>query len=124
MTYVPVFQNKFTLTGIDAKVAANSVIFTNNGSSDFVISNGIIRCTAASGITSGPSIGLGSAAGVNDIFSSVSLLALTVAGRSFGFSLIGMSITIPAGGSIYVNLTAPATGTSQTVCVDIEGYWT
>lgn len=123
MTYIPVFENKFTLSGIDAKVVANSIIFTNNGASDFVISNGIIRCTAATAITVGPTIGLGSSSGVSDIFSPVAILALNAQGRSFGFSLISMSITIPVGGNIYINLTNAATGTSQIICTDIQGYW-
>lgn len=124
MGYTLTLERKFTIDGIDAKSVANTLLWNNNGATDFVISGGAIRCTAASGITVGPTIGLGSASGTNDILSPVAILALIAAGKTFNFSMIGMSITIPPGGNLYANLTNAATGTSQVVSIDITGYFT
>lgn len=124
MSFMAVFDRKFTVDGIDAKVIADTIIWTNNGTTDFVLSGGAIRCTSASGITIGPTIGLGTSAGTNDILISVGILALTAAKKVFNFSLIGMSVIIPPGGNIYCSLSIAATGTSQVISIDSVGYWT
>src|ERR1700754_411007 len=123
MRYIAAFERVIIIADIDSKVVANTPIWTNGSSTDFVISGSCIRCTEATSISSGPTIGLGTAAGTNNILSPVFLELLTSAGKSFNFSMIGMSISIPPGGSLYSNITLGAVGTSQLIDTDLKGYW-
>lgn len=122
----PTFVRQFTYSNIDAKAVANTLVFTNTGDSqtDFVVTNIVIRCTSATAITVGPTIGIGTSAGTNDIFAPAAILALSVQGKTFGFPMFGMSIIVPFGANIYLNLSTAATGTAETIACDITGYYT
>lgn len=110
--------------GINAKTVANTTIFTPvPAGKQFIITGIIIRCTAASAITIGPTLGIGTASGTNDIFASTVLTALTTTNDVFGFALVGMSKAVAAAGSVFLNLGTAATGTSQTIVADIKGYF-
>lgn len=123
MTYIPVFENKFTLDNINMMVTSSQVIWTNPGSANFNVSGGAISCTFANSITTGPTIGIGTSAVTNDILVPVAILALNAAGKSFSFQMIGMSAIVPPAASIYLNITQAAAGLSQLVSANITGYF-
>lgn len=110
------------VTGIDAKATANTIVYANNSGKTAHIAQALVYPTASSAITIGPSLGFGTSAGTNDVFSTANILALLSTNKVFGFSTFGMSVLIPNGGSLYLNLTTPATGTSQIISADILGY--
>lgn len=132
MGYAPTFERRFTFDGIDGKTVANTLVFTNPSAADLVLTGGVIRCTSASAITVGPTLGVGSAAGTNDIFLPAAILALTSQGKTFGFSLFGMSVTVPSGGTVSTSTTSTIGGPSTSVVIlkicatnnVTEGSWT
>lgn len=111
-------------TGIDAKTVANTLAYTNPSlTANIILTNAVVRCTAASAVTVGPTVGVGTSAGTSDIFAATGINALTATSKIFGFGLVGMAVLVPPGGTIYINVTGSATGTSQTIAVDLRGYF-
>lgn len=110
-------------TAINAKTVANTLLYTNATGKTLIVTKAIIRVSAASAITNGPTIGIGSASGTSDIFPSTALNALTTTTTIYGFDLIGMSVSIPNTGTVYLNLSTVATGTSETIVCDLHGYF-
>lgn len=123
MTFIPVFQYKFTTDGISGLAVTSTPVWINGGSTNFIVSGSAIRCTLANSITTGPTIGVGNSTSTNDILSPVAILALNSAGKTFNFQMIGMSAVVPPGGTVYANTLQAAAGISQTISVDITGYW-
>lgn len=111
-----------TVAGINAKTVANTALYTVPTGKTAVITGATIRCTAATAITIGPSLGIGNVSGTNNIFASSVITGLTSTTTSFGFSFVGMSVVTTAAGIIYCNLGNGSTGTSQTISVDLIGY--
>lgn len=111
-----------TITGINAFSVANTALYTVPTGRTAIITNVVVRSTAASSVTSGPAVGVGNIAGTNNIFASATLSALTTTNSIFGFTLVGMSLSTPASGVVYLNLGTAATGTSETIAVDVMGY--
>lgn len=111
-----------TTTAIDGKTIANTSLYTVPAGKTAVITGAAVRCSAATAITIGPSAGVGNVAGTNNIFASAAITALQTTTDVFGFSLVGMSKVTAAAGQIFLNLGTAATGTSQTLAVDLYGY--
>lgn len=111
-----------TVNSINAKAIANTALYTVPTGKTAVVTGVIVRCTAASSISSGPSAGIGNVAGTNNIFASATMNALTTTSSDFGFIFSGASLTTPAAGVIYLNIGTGASGTSQTISADILGY--
>lgn len=123
MGFIATFERKLPFDGIDTKTTGSILLWTNNGDTNFIVDGGSMIVTAASGITVGPTIGLGTSAGVNDVVAAVPILALTTAGKIFNYSPIGMSTAIPPGGTLYANIATASTGTSQAISINTTGYW-
>lgn len=110
-----------TVAGINAKTIANTLLFTVPGGKTCVVTAYAVRCTAASAITVGPSASIGTTAGGNDIAASQTMTALTGTTNDFVWPIVGMSKVSTA--SVYFNLGTASTGTSQTIAVDLIGYY-
>lgn len=111
-----------TTPGINAKTVAVTNLYTVPAGKTCTVTSAVIRCTAASAITVGPSLGIQNGAGTNNIFSSSSLTVLTGTTSNFGFSLVGASVSTVAADIVSLNLGTAATGTSQTIEVVLLGY--
>lgn len=116
-----------SVSGINAKTVANTLIYTVPTGKTAIITQAIIRCTTASSISAGPTLSIGrNATTYNDIFASATITALTNAGpgagSAFGFSSIGIFAQASAADAINLALTSGATGTSQTIACDLIGY--
>lgn len=116
-----------SVSGINAKTVANTSLYTVPTSKTAIITAAIVRCTAATAITNGPTLSMGrNSASFNDIFASTAINALTNAGPGagsmFGFSTIGMSALAAATDVVSVAITNASTGTSQTIAIDLIGY--
>lgn len=110
-----------TTTGIDGKTVANTVLYTVPAAKTLIITGFVLRATAATAITVGPSAGIGNISGTSNIFAA-GTTAVTTTSTIYGLSLTGASVLTVAAGTIYFNLTVAATGTSETLAVDIIGY--
>lgn len=116
-----------TVTGINAKTVANTPLYTVPVGKTAIITQGMVRCTAATAITVGPTLSIGrNASTYNDIYASTAITALTSAGpgggSTFGFGSIGIFAQAAAGEPINLAITNAATGTSQTIACDLMGY--
>lgn len=111
-----------SITGVNAKTTGGTLAYASPSGKSTVITNAIVRCTAASAITVGPSCSVGTSSGATDIFASTALTALTTTSKIYGFTLFGMSVIVPPSGTVYFNVDVAATGTSQVLAVDFEGY--
>lgn len=121
-TWVSVPAILSTTTGIDAKATGTTTLYTVPVGKTAIITGAIIRCTAASSISVGPTLGIGVAVGEDDIFTSTAITALTATTKDFGFQTVGMSVPAAAGALIKVGLDSASTGTSQTIAVDLIGF--
>ncbi len=119
---LPVIINLSATTGIDAKTTGTTSLYTVPAGKTLIVTGATVRCTAASAITIGPTLGIGVAAGEDDIFASTTLTTLTTTAKVFGFTATGMSVKVDAGGIVKLGLDTAATGTSQTLAIDLIGY--
>jgi hypothetical protein len=110
-----------TTTGINAKSVATTVCYTNNTGTNVVIIGFIIRCTAASAITVGPTINVYTST-PNDIFTSTAITNLTTTSKIFNMPISGMSVLVANSGTVTFSVDTASTGTSQTIAVDLIGY--
>lgn len=111
-----------TVVGVDAKAVATTALYTVPTGKTCVVTAAIIRCTAATAVTIGPQLGIGIAAGEDDIFASTTLTSLTSASKCFGFSSVGTSVIGASTNVIKLGVDVATTGTSQTLAVDLMGY--
>lgn len=112
-----------TTTGINAKSIAATTVYTVPTGKTAVITEVIVRCTAASSITNGPTASVGfTSTAYTDIYAAQNMIALTGTTSIFGYSTVGMSASAVAATVIKFNISTGASGTSQTVAVDVIGY--
>lgn len=111
-----------TVTGIDAKTTGTTTLYTVPTGKTAIITGAVVRCTAASAITVAPTLGIGVAAGEDDIFPSTTLTGLTTTGKGWAFDPGGLAVTAAAAAVIKLGIDTAATGTSQTLAIDLLGY--
>lgn len=109
-----------TTAGINAKTIANTLVYTVPSGKTCVVTAYVVRCTAASAITVGPSASVGTTAGGTDIATSQTMAVLTGTTNIFNWPIVGMSVSSTT--SVYFNIGTASTGTSQTIAVDLIGY--
>ena len=111
-----------SITGISGTAAASTTVYTVPTGKTLIITQAIVRATAATSITNGPTAGFGTSTSTYNIYASTAINALTTAGLDFGFVTVGMSTTVAAAGVVYFNIGTGATGTSETLAVELIGY--
>lgn len=110
-----------TITAINGKTTGTTNLYTVPTGKTAVVTAINIRCSAASAITIGPTIGVGVAAGEDDIMMPQTN-TITATTQSFNWPIIGRSVIAPAAAVIKLGLDTAATGTSQTLEIDVIGY--
>lgn len=109
--------------GINAKSTGQTTLYTVPAGKTAIITQAVVRCTAASSITNGPTASIGfTSTAYSDIYMPENMLALTGTTSIFGYSTVGMSASAVAATAIKFNITSGASGTSQTLSVDLIGY--
>lgn len=112
-----------TVTGINAKTVAQTNLYTVPTGKTAVITAAIVRSTAASSITNGPTASIGfTSTAYSDIYVGQNMITLTGTTSIFGYSSVGALVSAAAATVIKFNITTGSTGTSQTVAVDLIGY--
>lgn len=111
-----------TTTAISGTAIANTLLYTVPAGKTAVITGYVVRCTAATAITNGSAAGIGNVAGTNNISASQAMNTLTSTLATFQWSVTGISLATAAAGTIYYNQGTGATGTSQTIQIDLMGY--
>jgi len=113
-----------SVDSIDAKATGTTTLYTVPAGTTIVVTEVVLRCTAAVAITVAAVAGVGVAGGEDDIFASQPLTGLEAAGETFSFPAGGIGVVATAAEVIKLGIDTAATGTSQTLSADIFGYET
>lgn len=116
------FTRSLGLVSVDAKVVAETTIFTVPAGKEARIWGVWIKCTAAAAITSGAEVGIGVAGGAEDIVAQQQLLGVLAVNDSYRLMPFGKTIVAAAGAEIKIGIDVVPTGTSQTLEFDLIGY--
>lgn len=124
--YFTVLPNTYTtvlgiVTGVNAKTVANTTLFTVPTGKTAIVTSVVVRCTAATAITAGPTVNISTTA-TGDIFASVTMSALSSTTKAYIFTSTGGTTVAAATTTVKFNLTAVATGTSQVLTIMVIGY--
>jgi len=111
-----------TVSGINALSETETSLYTVPTGEEVVVIGVVLRCTAASGITTAPKAGVGIAAGADDIFTSQRCYGLLADGDEFQFPQGGIRRIADAGEEIKLGIDEAAVGTSMTLAADVLGY--
>lgn len=111
-----------TITGVDTKAQAATNIFLVPGGKTAVILGFVARVESDTAITVGPEVGVGVAAGEDDVTPQQALTGLFATGEMFTVQPTGKSRTVATGLQIKFGVDVVATGTAQTIAVDLLGY--
>jgi len=122
VNHAPAERRLATVTGINAKTVAATTLYTVPSGKTAVITRAVIRCTAATAITVAPTVGIGVAAGEDDNFASTALTGLTTDTAEWHFTRSGLAVKNAAAAVVKLGVDTGATGTSQTIAVDLIGY--
>lgn len=111
-----------TVSSINALATGITNLYTVPAGKTAVVTDITVRCTAAAAVSAGPQLGIGVAAGEDDIQAATSLATLVSTGQAFRMNTSGLSTPAVAGSIIKLGIDTGGTGTSQTVAVDLIGY--
>jgi hypothetical protein len=114
--------NIVTVTEIDAKIATTTNLFTVPADKVAIITGAVIRCREEDTITVVPTLGIGIAAGEDDIISSTPMTGLDTVTEFYRFSVEGVAVRGTADDVIKLGIDVGATATSMTIDVALFGY--
>ncbi len=108
-------------TAINLKTVATTAVYTPSGNTATVLA-GVLRVTAASAITVGPTCGVGTNSPGTNIYASVVMTNLLTVNQVYDFTSPGIQVNAASGTPINFSVTNAATGTSMTGQFDLWGY--
>ncbi len=111
-----------TTTGIDAKSATTTTLYTVPSGKTAIITGAVIRPTTTTAVTVSPTLGIGIAAGESDVFSSVALTGLDTITEVYKFTASGLYVTAASTNVLKLGIDVGASATTMTVSVDLIGY--
>lgn len=116
---------RFSATGINAKnTGATTIGTTPNNGKQFIVTRVIVECTAASAISVAPVVSVGqNSASYNDIATAVAALVVGANTVNIAAPLAGVAVSVAPNTAIKANVSVAATGTSQTLNVHVEGFY-
>jgi len=115
-------QKLATITAVDAKTVAESNLYTVPTGKTLRHYYAVVRCATATAITVGAECGVGVAAGADDMIGQQLLLGLDAAGKVRSIGMGGTGVEATAGQVVKFGVDVVATGTAQTLDVDLVGY--
>lgn len=115
---------RYSVSGIDAKTTGTTTLFTTDAGRVFVPTSVVVYCSAATAITVPASISIGTnGAAYDNMVAPSTLSALTAAGLFTVPVLTVGGTAATASTAVVLNITTAATGTSQTIEVDVIGFY-
>lgn len=111
-----------TTTGINAKTVANTNLYTVPAGKTAIITEAVVRVTAANTITVPPTLGIGIAAGEDDIFAATVLTGLDTTTKVYKFNAANTYVAGAATNIIKLGIDVGATATTMTISIDLIGY--
>lgn len=110
------------VTGIDAKVVATHNLFTVPTNFMVVVTSAIITTQVATTVTQHPVMGIGIAAGEDDIFSSRALTGFTATDSVYVFNSFGTARDGDAADVIKLGIDNGSNATTHTITVELFGF--
>lgn len=111
-----------TTGSINGRATSQVTIYTVPTGKTAVITRATVTAVTATAVTTPTTLGVGIAAGEDDIFPAVSMVGLTTAGKVWDLALAATPASAPAGSVIKSGIDVAATGTSLNIRVDLYGY--
>jgi len=115
-------QRLSSAIAVNAFSATAQPVYTAPASKEAVITQLVLRCSAASAVTVGATAKVEINAAAGDIFTAEVLIDVLAVGDSWTFNAEARGLVVPAGAQVDVTITNAATGTSQTLLADVFGY--
>lgn len=110
-------------TGIDAKTVATTNLFTVPSGHTVVIVFAVATTEVANTVTQRPVMGIGIAAGEEDIFSSRALTGFTASDSVYMFSNSAKLVQAEASDVIKLGIDNGSTATTHTITIELYGYY-
>lgn len=111
-----------SVTGINGKSVATTNLLTVPSGSQAVITHVRIRLSTGTAVTGVPTVGVGIAAGEDDIMPATALTGLDTGGESWAFAPSGVQPYAGPGAVIKLGVDVAAVGTTYTMAVEVLGY--
>lgn len=115
---------RYSVSGIDAKTTGTTTLFTTDAGRVFVPTSVMVYCSAATAITVAASISIGTNGATYDNLVAPGILSGLTAAGLFTIPVLTVGGTAAtASTAVVLNITTAATGTSQTIEVDVIGFY-
>lgn len=116
---------RYTLSGLNAKVVAQTEIFTTETGRTFITEKIIVYTSLASSLTLTPTFSIGSvgAGSYNNILNTAGVGSSLTTGTYSTFVPDQGAEAIGSNTPVKINITAGTTGTTHIIQVDIIGYY-
>lgn len=112
-----------SISGINGTATGSTTLYANATGKTLIVDDVVLLVTAQTVATNGPTVQIGSSATGSDVYSSEAITALIVVNKLYHFGGPGMSVAIPNGGSLFMDITSGATATSLTLEAIVIGYF-
>ena len=115
---------RYSVAGIDAKTTGNTTLFTTDPGRVFVPIAVVAYCSAATAITVAATITIGTNSTAYDNLVASSILSGLTAAGLFTTPVYTLGATpVAPGTDVVLKIGTAATGTSQTIEIDIIGFY-
>lgn len=108
--------------GIDGTATGTTALFTVPTGTTYAITRAAVRVSSVATLTSVPDVGIGIAAGEDDIFASESLIGLDSTSKAWWFTAENLTAIATAGQTISLGVDTAAVAGTYTIEVDLFGY--
>lgn len=109
-------------TAVNAFSATAQAVFTAPTGKQVMITKVVLRCDAASGVSTEATAKVEINPAAGDLFAAEILTAVLTVDDTWTFIAEARGLVVPAGSTVDVTITNAATGTSQTFIADVFGY--
>ena len=111
-----------TTTGVDGTTTGVTALYTVPSGKTMCITKAAVRLSSVATFTSPPTIGIGVAAGEDDIFAPESTLGLDATTKVYWFSSENLAVLATSGQTISLGIDDAAVAGTYTIAVDLFGY--
>ena len=109
-------------TGIDAAATGTTNLFTVPSGKSFIVTRAVVRCTSSAPPATGPTFGIGVAAGEDDIMASVAHATFVTADTFVLVLPKDPAVVATSAQIIKIGIDTAAAGGAMTIAVDLAGY--
>lgn len=111
------------VTGIDAKTVATTNLYTVPIGHAVIVTMAMVTTEDANTVTQRPVMGIGIAAGEDDIYSSRALTGFTASDSIYIFQNVAKYVQAESGDVIKLGIDNGSSATTHTITVELYGYF-